>query len=240
MKDVIEKNSKNTVQNFQHHDVQKIEVRRELNQWGRLAIVGVYSLAIFLLGHKIALRTVDHQVSGMTTEQIEKVNSLISKLESGADSKGASGNFTTAEKIFREHVKKINQETLNSINANKQEIANMNKNISKYMLANEINKGRFPSSLAPSTDDTIAFSAKESTILRYEQELLTDQLVQAQKDIRDEFLKSHDLTVASHKAMWDKLEMKQKKDLYRLRQNHIEQRIKFKKQGFRVVSQNEF
>tara|TARA_R110002072_G_scaffold64203_5_gene159677 strand:+ start:9644 stop:10414 length:771 start_codon:yes stop_codon:yes gene_type:complete len=251
MSNIISKNSKSNLERTQpntkalqkerQESLLSLNVRTELNIWGRLAIIGCYSLLVFILGYKLAVSTVGN-VESIT--EVEAQNEKILEKLAALRANGNGNSFRNEAELLRAFDSKIQSHMERQTNALYEKLdgtLDVNDKLSKFY------KGYFakraPGSVSGDSLDTeamingngvIQYSNAESRVLRHITSNFERKLKMKQLEEVNAFVASHKMSDQKNVDRLESLKTKHDVEMKRLESNHAVMRNKFYSDGYRL------
>lgn len=206
-------------------------VRRELNRFGILLMIGVWGLVAFVVGIKMTQNNhIDNEKLALLEKKIEQLEmkERQSVVQANAEIDGRV-NFvkTSLEKKYDERLYQLTSEQRKVLEGKQQIIENLKDEVFYKKLKTVRGIASVPEKVVP-------YSRQNADILRYEHEQQVSRLKNLQKKRENTFLSGANLTDPENREVYVSMQEKHKLELYSLRRNFQAERKKFKTEKFYV------
>ncbi|MBT3981530.1 MAG: hypothetical protein HOE90_09270 [Bacteriovoracaceae bacterium] len=201
-------------------------IKKELNFYGKISLFSIYGIICFGFGLLFWKKNAPtgEEIANAIRQQTSKHkysnnNSMIQSL--------IVSNHDLSTKI-RNDLRKTLIDQSDHIRAKDQVIIDLRNQIGDLKLMVETSR--------PKSEQKVGYSWKNLQVLRFEQTQQVSKLVKNQKRARGAFLSIHDMNNQNSQQKWDDFNSKQELDKYQLEAQHQEERNKFRKEKYRVIS----
>lgn len=209
-------------------------VRKELNSFGKIFILGLWGFIAFIGGVKM---TMDRSISSEKVTELEKKFERL-RLESQEQASRMGSTYNArvnyvAGNIEKKVEKKLYELTLEQeklLREKKAQIASLQSEL-EYRNAKDVI--RSPASILDSKK-IITYSYKNLDILRYAHNQKVKRLKDLQREREQKFVDGSDLSDPKAMSAFRKLKEEHDLELYALRRTFEDERRKFRKQKFYV------
>ncbi|MFT6070440.1 MAG: hypothetical protein ACJAT2_000760 [Bacteriovoracaceae bacterium] len=209
-------------------------VRKELNSFGKVFILGLWGFIAFVAGVKL---TMDRSISSEKVADLEKkFESLRLESEERANRMGSTYNARvkyvagSIEKKVDDKIYELTLEQEKTLSQKNQQIQDLKDEL-EYRDAKEVI--RKPGSIMDSKK-VVNYSYKNLDILRYAHNQKVKRLKELQRVREQKFADATDLSNPTNMSAFRKLKEEHDLELYALKRTFEDERRKFRKQKFYV------
>jgi hypothetical protein len=210
-------------------------VRKELNSFGKVFILGLWGFVAFIGGVKL---TMDRSISSQRVAELEKKFENL-RLESQERANRMGSTYNARVKYVEGSIEKKVDDKLYELTMEQQKLlAEKRKQIGELQNELEYRQSkemlRNPASILDSDKKVITYSYKNLDILRYAHNQKVKRMKELQRVRERSFVDSSDLSNPSSMSAFKKLKEEHDLELYALRRTFQDERRKFVKQKFYV------
>lgn len=207
------------------------EIRKELNGWGKLFILGIWGLMAFLAG--IQLTKKDDGYAGKMAELESKLDYL--KAMEQKTILQARAEVDTRVSFVKSNLEKKYEDKLFELTSEQSKVL-MEKNKLIDSIKNELNYEKLSSARSPASfkEGVMAYSYENADILKFKHRQKVKRLREAQKKREEIFLSAADLKDPKVRDIYIDMQEKHELEIFALKKTQQSEQERFRKEKFYV------